>query len=96
MKSRIAKSLSDLDGTEVCIHDGTIKGVFSELCNALSSEKRNPTSTQMSRVYDHLRAGTKAVLKRTDDKTLFKARPFRDLCVMASNLADRIVEPEKE
>ena len=91
MKNRIAKSLSDLDGTEVCIHDGKINGVFSELCNALSSAKRNPTSTQMRMVYRHLRQAAPVVLRRTDDKTLFKARPFRDLCVIASDLAHRIV-----
>ena len=91
MKERIAKSLSDLDGTQVCIHDGTIKGVFRELCNALSSQKRNPTLTQMRMIYGHLREATPELLRRTGSKTLFEARPFRDVCVIASNLADRIV-----
>jgi hypothetical protein len=31
---RLQKSLSDLDGTDPNIHDGTISGVMRELCNA--------------------------------------------------------------
>jgi hypothetical protein len=31
---RIKKSLSDIDGTDAYIHNGTIRGVFGELCKA--------------------------------------------------------------
>src|SRR5258708_23652647 len=33
-RHRVSKSLSDLDGTDVYIHDGTVRGVFRELCSA--------------------------------------------------------------
>ena len=34
-RHRLHKSLSDLDGTDVYVHDGTIRGVFRELCSVL-------------------------------------------------------------
>jgi hypothetical protein len=38
VRRRINKSLSDLDGTDVYIHGGTVRGVFRELCNAFVQE----------------------------------------------------------
>ena len=96
MNRRILKSLSDLNGTDVYIHDGKIDGVFRELSNALSREERQPGLPQMWMIYRELRNAVPAVLRRTGSKTLFEARPFRDLSVIASNLADRIVEAGDE
>jgi hypothetical protein len=94
MNRRILKSLSDLNGTDVYVHDGRIDGVFRELSNALSREGRQPSLPQMWTVYRELRKAVPAVLGRSGGKTLFEARPFRDLSVIASNLADRIVEAD--
>jgi len=92
MPWRIMKSLSDLNGTDVHIHGGRIDGVFRELCNALAREERQPTVGQMWTIYREVRSAVPAILRRTGSRTLFEARPFRDLSVIASNLADRIVE----
>jgi hypothetical protein len=43
---RAGKSLSDLSGTDVHVHDGTPAGVFRELCNALVSANHQPTVAQ--------------------------------------------------
>jgi len=94
MQRRILKSLSDLNGTDVYVHEGRINGVFRELCNALAREERQPTLPQMRRIYREIRGAVPVVLRRTGSKMLFEARPFRDLCVIASNLADRIVTGE--
>jgi hypothetical protein len=94
VQRRILKSLSDLNGTDVYIHEGRIDGVFRELCNALSRVERQPTLRRMRMIYREIREAVPAVLRRTGSKTLFEARPFRDLCVIASNLADRIVTEE--
>ena len=45
-KRRLEKSLSDLNGTDPLIHDGTIRGVFRELSNALvksNTARKSPT-----------------------------------------------------
>jgi len=96
MNRRILKSLSDLNGTDIYIHDGRIDGVFRELSNALSRQGRQPGLPQMRMVYRELRTAVPAVLRRSGSKTLFEARPFRDLSVIASNLADRVVEAGDE
>jgi hypothetical protein len=44
---RLAKSLSDLNGTDPYIHRGTVAGVFRELCNAFVRSGRQPTIQQM-------------------------------------------------
>src|SRR5439155_1350647 len=56
MRRRISKSLSDLDGTDPYIHDGTIKGVFREVCNAFVGNRRQPTVIEMMQIYRVLRA----------------------------------------
>jgi hypothetical protein len=48
---RVEKSLSDLGGTDAYVHDGTIDGLFRELCNALVGVKRQPAVHQMMDVY---------------------------------------------
>jgi hypothetical protein len=61
---RLNKSLSDLDGTDVYIHDGTIRGVFRELCNSFARVDRQPTVTQMMQIYRVLRAKFDDVLRQ--------------------------------
>lgn len=40
---RINKSLSDLDGTDVRVHGGTVKGVFASLCDIFARQSRQPS-----------------------------------------------------
>jgi hypothetical protein len=62
---RIKKSLSDLDGTDAYIHNGTIAGVFRELRNAFVGSRRQPTVKQMAKIYKVLRTEFNNVLQRT-------------------------------
>ena len=88
---RIKKSLSDIDGTDVYIHNGTVRGVFRELCNAFVRNRRQPTVAEMMRIYRILRENFQNTLQAAGQKNPFNARVFRDLCVMASAATDRLV-----
>lgn len=91
VRHRIKKSLSDIDGTDVYIHDGTVAGVFRELCAAFVRARPKPTVLQMMQIYRILRSEFKATLKRAGAKDPFNARVFTDLCLIASAAADEIV-----
>ena len=88
---RLAKSLSDLNGTDPFIHDGTIAGVLRELCSIFRRPGRQPSIQQMWRIYREVRGSVPLVLREAGSLSLYKARVFKDLCVIASASADRIV-----
>ena len=92
-RHRIKKSLSDLDGTDVYIHDGTVRGVFRELCNAFVRTRRQPSVVQMMQIYRILRSNFAGILRKAGAKDPFNARVFLDLCVLASAAADKLVIP---
>jgi hypothetical protein len=88
---RIQKSLSDLNGTDVYIHDGTIRGVFRECGNIFVGSGRQPTVQQMMAIYRILRTNLAETLRRAGQPSPFNARVFRDLCVLASAAADELI-----
>jgi hypothetical protein len=88
---RIKKSLSDLDGTDVYIHGGTVKGVFRELCNAFVRNRRQPSVVEMMQIYRILRSSLARILRKAGAKNPFNARVFINLCVLASAAADELV-----
>ncbi len=49
-RRRLNKSLSDLDGTDPYIHDGTVRGVMREVCNAFVSPARQPKVPEMMKM----------------------------------------------
>ncbi|MBV9156625.1 MAG: hypothetical protein JO097_10210 [Acidobacteriaceae bacterium] len=53
---RILKSMSDLAGTDINIHEGTPKGVMRELCNIFVRRSVRPDVTDLMRVYRAVRA----------------------------------------
>jgi hypothetical protein len=91
VRRRINKSLSDLDGTDVYIHGGTVRGVFRELCNAFVRNRRQPSVEQMMQIYRILRSKCASILQNAGAKDPFNARVFLDLCVLASAAADNLV-----
>ncbi len=91
VRRRISKSLSDLDGTDVYIHGGTVRGVFRELCNAFVRTRRQPSVEQMMQIYRILRSRSASILRSAGAKDPFNARVFLDLCVLASAAADNLV-----
>lgn len=88
---RINKSLSDIDGTDAYIHNGRIRGVFREFCRAFVRSQRQPTVLEMMQVYRILRSNLKAILRKSGADSPFNARVFRELSVLASAAADRVV-----
>lgn len=50
---RVDRSLSDLAGTDVYIHGGTIRGVLTQLSNAFIREKRRPNFPEMIKGVSH-------------------------------------------
>lgn len=90
-RHRLAKSLSDLGGTDPHIHDGTVEGVMRELCNAFvrpSSPERYsvPEMMRTYRVVSHL---VPEIEKQTKARSLFEARSFGLLCSAAGKAAAR-------
>jgi len=91
MNHRLAKSLSDLNGTDPYIHNGTIRGVFRELGNAFVRRGKQPSAQEMWRVYQEIRKGIPAILRQRGARSVFEAGVFRDISVGASAAAARIV-----
>jgi len=88
---RIEKSLNDLNGTDVYVHDATVRGVFREFGNVFVRAHRQPTVQQMMAIYRILRASLNHIQVRAGQASPFNARVFRDLCVLASAAADELV-----
>jgi hypothetical protein len=91
---RVNKSLSDLDGTDPYIHGGTVHGVMREVCNAFVSRGTQPTVPQMMRMYRALHGDSERILKNAGAKSLFSARVFSDLCLVAASLREKFVGSE--
>jgi len=87
---RAEKSLSDLKGTDIYVHEGSPAGLFRELGNALVNAERSPEIADMEFVYSHLRIALPNLRKQTGAKGVFEARLFRDLVVTAQGLAARL------
>ncbi len=88
---RLTKSLSDLNGTDPHIHDGTIRGVFRELGNAFERPGKHVSIQQMWRIYREVREGVPAILERRGARSVFEPGVFRDISLVASAAAARIV-----
>jgi hypothetical protein len=81
---RTEKSLSDLAGTDVYVHEGTVQGVLRQLSNAFIRQERQPNLAQMGAVYRYIRAELPSILATSRAKSLFDgARAFGDVCMAA-------------
>ena|SRR5665213_2105587 len=85
---RVSKSLSDLDGTDAYIHDDKPKGVFRELGNALVRSADQPNVHQMTAIYRNIRTASPLIMKNAGAKSLFEARVFRQIVVLARKYAE--------
>ncbi len=83
--------MSDLDGTDPYIHDGTVHGVMREVCNAFLKPKQ-PTVPQMMKMYRDLRRAVPKILHNAGTRSLFTARVFSDLCLAAAGLRNKYLE----
>jgi hypothetical protein len=84
---RLQRSLSDLNGTDPHIHDGRPRRVLIEISNALVRARRQPQLTELERTYRFISAGAGRI-KRIYD-TVFGARPFKDLVLLATDYVER-------
>jgi hypothetical protein len=87
---RIQKSLSDLDGTDPHIHEGTVAGVMRELCNAFVRQQRRPKVPGMMRAYRRVSLQANALAINAGSRGIFEARAFEDLCLAAKFAADEL------
>ena len=88
---RLAKSLSDLSGTDAYIHSGTIEGVFREMGNALVRKRRQPGVLEMWSIYRKVREEIPEILRRCGTQSVFGARAFREISFAANVAAVGIV-----
>jgi hypothetical protein len=87
---RLQKSLSDLNGTDVYIHNGSSHGVFRELLSAFVRNRRQPTVGQMREIYEALMRSLPNILDETGTASPFEASVFRRLTVVARALSARV------
>ena len=89
---RADKSLSDLAGTDVYVHGGTVKGVLRQVSNAFVRERRKATFAQMMRVYRLTRRALPSILAKSGSESIFDgARAFRDVCMSAAEIASTLI-----
>ena len=83
---RAEKSLSDISGTDVYIHEGRVRGVLRELGNAFVRITRQPSLNQMVAIHRGLAGILPTLQKQTGASSPFEARVFRDIVVAAQAL----------
>lgn len=84
---RAEKSLSDLKGSDIYIHNGKPRGVFRELCNAFVRLRSQPTVGGMERVLDGLVKHLPDLRSQSGASSPFEARVFKELVLAARALA---------
>lgn len=90
MNYRLVKSLSDLNGTDPYIHNGTVEGVFREMGNAFV-RRHGATVPQMWTLYREVRKQIPRILQRCGTQSVFEARAFEEISYAASVAGGRIV-----
>lgn len=87
---RMQKSLSDLNGTDPQIHDGTVSGVLRELSNIFRRARNQPTVPDMTLTFNALSRRAKDILVDAGADNLFEAHVFRELCYEAKVAVDTL------
>jgi hypothetical protein len=83
---RASKSISDLGGADLYIHDGTVEGVMRELGNAFVTERAS--LAEMMRTYRKVSRLVGQIQRKTGAKSLYEARAFKLLYLAAKASAD--------
>jgi hypothetical protein len=86
---RLQRSLSDLNGTDPHIHEQRPRRVLIELTNAFVRARRQPQLNELERTYRFVSTG--AGRSKRAYGTLFGARPFKDLVLLATDYVDRTI-----
>jgi len=93
MPRRAEKSLSDISGTDVYIHNGNARGVFTQLCNAFVRLKSQPSTKDMEEIYGRLTDLLPELQARAGASSPFGARVFQDLVFAARDITRREIAP---
>lgn len=83
VRHRVSKSLSDLDGADIRIHCGTVRGLFAALGDIFVRKHRQPSAQQMYRIYLVLRRNLPRIMRQAGATGPYGARVFRDLVLAA-------------
>ena len=82
---RIQRSASDLNGTDACIHDGTVEGVLRELSSAFRHDLA-PSVSQMIIVYFLVVSALDSVFQKNGTRNPYSRSVFLDLCSLSVSL----------
>jgi hypothetical protein len=83
---RLQKSMSDLNGTDPNIHNGTVEGVLSELRNAFVLRNAPPIQ-QMMNAYKTVDRRMARILDSAGTRNPYAATVFKELCFVALEAA---------
>ena len=90
---RVQKSLSDLNGYDPHIHDGSVQGIMRELCNAFMRPNDQPTVPELMAAYRFVSRRAAKIMADTGAASLFEARAFRDLCFVSKGITEKLQSP---
>lgn len=90
MRYRQQKSLSDINGTDVYVHEGRVSGVFRELRNAFLRRFRQPTVQDMQAIYRDLWGNLDAIKRAAGADSLYDASVFIGLVTRATAVASKM------
>jgi hypothetical protein len=82
---RLQRSVSDLNGTDANIHNGTPEGVLSGLCDAFRRD-RSPSVPQMLTVYGLFNSALNSIFKKDGTRNPYSRSVFLDLCSLSVSL----------
>lgn len=86
-RSTTFDNYSDLDGTDAYIHKGEPEQVLCELANALARKSKAPSIGQLSDIHVNLWRTAERIKLAYGGRSLFGARPFKDIVIAATGLA---------
>ena len=87
-KYRLQRTLSDVNGIDPCIHNGTVRGMISCILSQMRRSGRNPTVEEVSAIYRLLRKAAAKLKKDYSRQTIFTRAIFEELVEAAALLAD--------
>ncbi len=85
---RLQKSLSDLNGYDEFVHNGTVTGLLQALIDAFQSPGHSVSMKEMKAAYRALRFVGKQVKVEYSWSNLYRAAAFRQLVIAAKQIRD--------
>lgn len=86
---RVLRSMSDLGGTDINIHEGTVEGVMRELCNIFVRRSVRPDVSDLMMMYKAAKDALPRIQRKAGSRSVYEPRIFSDLCYVANDLVPR-------